>query len=834
MITKETLNLLEWHRLCEHLATFAETKIGAVAARNLQLPPTKEVSLQLLAQTTEIYNLEQQLDSGWTFRGVKDIGIALERTKIGGILSAQELLDIATTLAGMRHLRRIIDSKAEELPVLNELITPVRTYPEIEQQIHHCIDDRGEITDRANPRIAGIRAKVKSLRRQIRQSLQRIIQSNLGSVQEAVITQRSDRFVIPVKPGQKETIPGIVHDVSSTGSTLYVEPSSVVNAGNALRQAERQQKREEEIVLRELTEQIAEVQEDLEELLAIATVLDLATARARYSLWLEANPPRFIERSETVTLRRLHHPLLVWQQKHEGGNSVVPINVKIEPQTRVVAITGPNTGGKTVTLKTIGLAALMAKAGIFVPAKIPVEIPWFSNVLADIGDEQSLQQSLSTFSGHIRRISRIIDALKSFPKITSTVPHLKQGERSNTESTSEQVFNSKEETNSTELSSSLVLLDEVGAGTDPAEGSALAIALLKYLAEHSLLTVATTHYGELKALKYQDERFENASVEFDDNTLKPTYRLLWGIPGRSNALTIAQRLGLAPDIISDAQNLVGIGKTDDVNQVIAALENQRREQETKAEEAGKLLSQTEQFYAEVSQKAESLQAREQELKQSQEKAVQKAIAEAKAEIAQVIHRLQQGNQTAQKAQQATEALNKIANKQIIAKPQTPKPSYHPQVGEKVRIPRLGQTGEVLTIDEDSQLTVRFGLMKMTVAVTEIESLDGKKVETTTKAKTTSAKKSPAATATKQAPVTVRTSQNTLDIRGSRVANAEVDIESAIAKATESGVLWIIHGKGTGRLRQGVHEFLQRHPQVAKYELASQKEGGSGVTVVYLK
>jgi len=796
LITTETLNLLEWHRLCEHLATFAETKIGAVAARNLQLPTSKEISLQLLAQTTEIYNLEQELDAGWTFRGVKDIGVALERAKIGGILSAQELLDIATTLAGMRYLRRIIDNKAEELPVLNDLIFPVRTYPEIEQQIHHCIDDRGEITDRANPRIASIRAKVKSLRRQIRQSLQRIIQSNLGSVQEAVITQRSDRFVIPVKPGQKEHIPGIVHDVSSTGSTLYVEPSSVVNAGNALRQAERQQKREEEIVLKELTEKVAEVQEDLEELLAIATILDLATAKARYSLWLEANPPRFIERSETVTLRKLHHPLLVWQQKHEDGIAVIPIDVKIEPQTRVVAITGPNTGGKTVTLKTIGLAALMAKAGIFVPAKVPAEIPWFSDVLADIGDEQSLQQSLSTFSGHIRRISRIIEALKP-----------------------------QEESN--QIPSSLVLLDEVGAGTDPAEGSALAIALLKYLAEHSLLSVATTHYGELKTLKYQDERFENASVEFDDSSLQPTYRLLWGIPGRSNALTIAQRLGLDPDIVSDAQNLVGIGKTDDVNQVIAALETQRREQENKAEEAGKLLSQTERFYEEVSQRAESLQARERELKISQEKAVQKAIAEAKAEIAQVIHRLQQGNQTAQKAQKATEALNKIASKQTAAKPKTPKPGYQPQVGEKVRIPRLGQTGEVLAIEEDSQLTVRFGLMKMTVAVTEIESLDGKKVEPPAKVK---AKATPAKTKS----VAVRTSQNTLDIRGSRVANSEVDIEAAIAQATESGMLWIIHGKGTGRLRQGVHEFLQRHPQVEKYELASQKEGGSGVTVVHLK
>jgi DNA mismatch repair protein MutS2 len=479
--------------------------------------------------------------------------------------------------------------------------------------------------------------------------------------------------------------------------------------------------------------------------------------------------------------------------------------VTIEPQTRVVAITGPNTGGKTVTLKTLGLAVLMAKAGIFVPAKEPVELPWFEQILADIGDEQSLQQSLSTFSGHIRRISRIIEALDSSDRTQET------------------------------LSNSLVLLDEVGAGTDPAEGSALAIALLKYLADHTLLTVATTHYGELKALKYQDTRFENASVEFNDITLQPTYRLLWGIPGRSNALTIAQRLGLNSEIVTSAQNLVGASKTEDVNQVIAALEAQRREQEAKAQEAGELLAKTEKFYSEVSERAEFLQTREQQLKLSQEKAVEQAIAAAKAEIAQVIRRLQQGEPTAQQAQQATAELNNIAEKQLKAQQQAKKakPSYKPQLGEKVRIPSLGQTGEVLSIDAaESQITVRFGLMKMNVSLADIESLDGQKVET--KPKTTPAKKSASATTTQKPPVAVRTSRNTLDIRGSRVANAESDLENAIAKATESGILWIVHGKGTGRLRQGVHEFLQRHPQVAKYELAPQQEGGSGVTIVYLK
>lgn len=804
MITTETLNLLEWHRLCQNLSTFAATKLGVVAARQLKLPATQADSEELLAQTKEIYELEQGLDSGWTFKGIKDVGAALERVAIGGTLSAPELLDLATTLAGMRYLRRLIDSKSEELPTLVKLVANIRTYPEIETEIHYCIDDRGEITDRANPKLAEVRSEVKSLRTRIYKVLQGIMQRNTTAIQEAVISQRGDRFVLSVKPGQKETIKGIVHDVSSTGSTYYIEPNVIIQLGNQLRQRVRQEKREEEIILKALSVKVGVVHEDLEEMLAVATMLDLATARARYGLWLEANPPRFIDsaKSETTTLRRLRHPLLVWQQRHEDGVEVVPVDILVPSEIRVVAITGPNTGGKTVTLKTMGLAALMAKAGMFVPAKHPVELPWFKVVLADIGDEQSLQQSLSTFSGHIRRISRIIAALED-----------------------------------NDGANSLILLDEVGAGTDPAEGCALAIALLKYLAAHGLLTIATTHYGELKALKYEDTRFENASVEFDDSTLQPTYRLLWGIPGRSNALTIAQRLGLNETIIGAAQSLVGTGSSADVNQVIAALEAQRREQEAKAEAAGKLLEQTERFYAEVSAKASSLQAREQELKAYQEQTVQEAIAQAKKEVAKVIHRLQQGEPTMQKTQQATEALNQITS-QELAKTQTPKakkPGYKPRVGEKIRIPRLNQTAEVLSFDEDTeQLAVRFGIMKMNVGLTEIESLDGQKAEVKPKATRKTAKTSTTAIQNKKTAVVVQTSKNTLDIRGQRVENAEIEINNAIAQAIELGVLWIIHGKGTGRLRQGVHEYLKGHSQVDKFELAGQKEGGSGVTIVKLK
>ncbi|MEH2146330.1 endonuclease MutS2 [Nostoc sp.] len=800
MIQSETLELLEWHRLCQHLATFAATKLGATAARHLKIPDSQSQSEQLLEQTKEIYQLETRLTTGLSFEGIQDIGDSLERAERSGILTGDELLAIATTLAGVRNLRRVIDNQ-EDLPILTELVADLRTYPELEQEIHRCIDERAQITDRASQKLGEIRTDLRRLRSQITQKLQNILQAKSGAVQEQLITQRSDRFVIPVKAPQKDAIPGIVHDTSTSGATLYVEPNSVVPLGNQLRQIIRREQAEEEAVRRVLTELVAAVKPDLERLLAIATTLDLATARSRYSYWLGANPPRFIQRQEReiITLRNLRHPLLVWQQQHEQGQSVVPVDLLISPQIQVVTITGPNTGGKTVTLKTLGLAALMAKVGLFVPAREPVEIPWFDQVLADIGDEQSLQQSLSTFSGHIRRISRILEALGS-------------GEAEGELLTS---------------NSALVLLDEVGAGTDPVEGSALAIALLQYLANHAQLTIATTHFGELKALKYEDDRFENASVEFDESTLSPTYRLLWGIPGRSNALTIALRLGLKPEVVEEAKTQVGEA-TDEVNQVIAGLEAQRRRQETKAAEAQNLLQQAERLYKEVSAKAASLEERESSLRASQEVAVKQAIAQAKGEIAQVIRRLQKGTPTAQEAQQATNALNQIGQQYQPATPAKPKVGFMPKVGDRVRVPKLGQIADVITApNEDGELSVRFGLMKMTVKLQDVESLDGQKAEPIVKPKPV-----PAPVTPPPQSVPVRTSQNTIDLRGKRVADAEYILDKAISEAT--GPIWIIHGYGTGKLRQGVHAFLQQHSRVNNYEPAEQADGGSGVTVAYIK
>lgn len=821
MIQAETLELLEWSRLCQQVATFAATKLGTIAARNLVIPKHISVSLNLLAQTKEVYDLETRLTGGLSLDGIEDFGDALERAAVQGMLSGKELHEIATTLAGMRKLRRTIES-AENIPVLQGLVADVRTYPELEQDIYHCIDDRGDVTDRSSEKLADVRVKLKGLRDRIYKLLNSLIQRQANAIQQPLITQRSDRFVIPVKASHKDAIPGVVHDTSGSGSTLYIEPHQIINLGNQLRQLQRQEQREIEIVLTDLTAKVTEVVDDLEHLLVVATTIDLATARARYSLWLEANPPRFIDRAATeyINLRQLRHPLLLWKHRHEEGAEVVPIDLSIRPDIRVVTITGPNTGGKTVTLKTLAIVALMAKVGLFIPAREPVEIPWFDLILADIGDEQSLQQSLSTFSGHIRRIGRILDAIgeeetgsaergegeEEIPHPTSHIPNL----------------------------SSLILLDEVGAGTDPAEGSALAIALLQYLADRAMLTIASTHYGELKALKYQDSRFENASVEFDDVKLAPTYRLLWGIPGRSNALSIAQRLGLNPEVIKNAKSQVVLGANQAVNETIAGLEAQRRSQETKANQAAALLRQAEAFYLEVSQAAAQLQAREQELKLNQERAIQAAITGAKGEIAQVIRQLQQGPQTAQAAQQATSALDGLNNRHLPAKSiPKPPPGFNPQVGDRIRIPKLGQTAEVLTkVDDSGNLSVKFGIMKMNVALVDIESLTGEKAAPPPKK--SAAAKVPGKATPAAAVVTIRTSKNTVDVRGQRVMNAETEIERAIGQAYQSGIMWVIHGKGTGKLREGVQEFLSHHPQVDRFELAGEKDGGGGVTIAYLK
>ena len=678
----ETLDLLEWNRLCQHLSTFTTTKLGAIASAHLPIPDRYEDTLELLTQTKEAYALEER-NAGVSLDGIQNITEAVFRAEKQGILSASELWAISTTLAGARNLRRQIDS-VDYCPNLQILTSELRTYPDVEQEIYRCIDESGNVLDRASVRLGEIRRELTSVRDQILTKLQNIMQRNASSLQEQIITQRNDRYVLAVKSPQRDRVPGVVHDTSSTGMTLFVEPNSIVQSNNRSRQLLKMEQVQIEIILTELSAKITAIAEDLQKLLIIVTKIDLAVARARYAYWLGANPPNFLD-NEAIVLRQLRHPLLVWQQRNEEGCEVIPVDVLVSPQISVVVITGPNTGGKTATLKTFGLAALMAKAGMFIPAKEPVEMPWFDLVLADIGDEQSLQQNLSTFSGHIRRIGRILDTLS--PR-------------------------------------SLVLLDEVGAGTDPSEGSAIATALLEHLGEHTRLAIATTHFGELKALKYQNPKFENASVEFDEASLAPTYRLLWGIPGRSNALAIAGRLGLSQEILAAAQVRVGIGSTE-MNDVIAELESQRREQTNKTESAAHLLAETERLHQEILERAEMMRSQAKELRERQEKEVSAAIAQAQKEVGRVIRKLQKGEQDGEQvaAMQRTEQrIDELTKRHVPILPEE-KVEVQLKIGDRVRLPKFGKIAQVMTSPNSAgDFSVRLGHMKLSINLTDIEKI----------------------------------------------------------------------------------------------------------------
>ncbi|MDX2254702.1 MAG: endonuclease MutS2 [Pseudanabaenaceae cyanobacterium bins.39] len=682
----ETLELLEWNRLCQHLSTFTTTKLGAIAAAHLPIPDRYEDTLELLTQTQESYALEER-NAGISLDGIQNITEAVLRAEKQGMLSAMELWAVATTLAGARNLRRQIDN-ADCCPNLQILTSDLRTYPDVEQEIYRCIDEGGNVLDRASVRLGEIRDELTSVRDQILTKLQNIMQRNANSLQEQIITQRNDRYVLSVKSPQRDRIPGVVHDTSSTGMTLFVEPNSIVQSNNRLRQLVKMEQAQIEIILTNLSAKVTAIAPDLQNLIIIVTKIDLAVAKARYAYWLGANSPHFNtgDSPQPIVLRQLRHPLLVWQQRNEEGGEVVPVDILVSPQVSVVVITGPNTGGKTATLKTFGLVSLMAKAGMYIPAKEPVEMPWFDLVLADIGDEQSLQQNLSTFSGHIRRIGRILDAISP---------------------------------------QSLVLLDEVGAGTDPTEGSAIASALLEYLGEHTRLTIATTHFGELKALKYQNPKFENASVEFDEASLAPTYHLLWGIPGRSNALAIAGRLGLPQDILNMAQTRIGVGSAE-MNEVIAELEAQRREQTQKTAQAAQLLAETERLHQEILERAQKMRTQAKELREEQEKQVAAAIAQAQKEVGRVIRKLQRGANSEQSQDQIAAVKHTEQRIEELTKRHMPvvieeKVLVQVKVGDRVRIPKFGKVAQALTSPNGAgEFAVRLGHMKLTVNLTDIE------------------------------------------------------------------------------------------------------------------
>ena len=621
-----------------------------------------------------------------------------------------------------------------------------------------------------------------------------------------MIAERNGRPVLAVKAGAAGQLPGLVHDSSASGSTVFLEPQAVIPLGNRIRELEGQERELEEAVLRELSGLVGEQSEALAHLQAVLLRLEAALARARYGAWLGGLRPELSpDPVAPWALEGLRHPLLLWQERKEAGRPVVPVRVRVAEPVRVVAITGPNTGGKTVTLKALGLAALMARAGLFLPCSAMPQLPWCAQVLADIGDEQSLQQNLSTFSGHIRRIARILEAL---PPSGDGAP----------------------------AGASLVLLDEVGAGTDPTEGSALAIALLRQLAERATLTIATTHFGELKALKYADPRFENASVAFDVDTLSPTYHLQWGIPGRSNALAIATRLGLEPVVINEAQALLGPSGEGDANAVIAGLENQRQRQQEAAEEAAALLARTELLHEELLERWQQQKDQSAELQELRRQELERSIRAGQGEVRRLIRRLRQAGraQPAEAGEAARQVGQRLRKLEEAHRP-TPERREHqgwlPKVGERVRVLSLGKAGEVLDLSDDGrELTVRCGVMRLTLALTAIEGLHGEKAtppEPRQPVVAIRSRRNPASRGPE-----VRTERNTVDVRGLRVHEAEAAVEERLRGA--NGPVWVIHGIGTGKLKRGLRAWLESVPYVERVSDAEQGDGGPGCSVIWVK
>ena len=790
---QETLELLEWPLVCQHLSDFASTRMGRDAARQLTLPSSPAGSRQRLAETNEMVVLDDLSEGGLSFRGVADLRPVLLRCGKGGVASGEELLGVAETLAAARRLRRQID-EPDLRPVCTALIETMVTLPELEQRLKFALEEGGRVADRASAPLAGLRQQWQGLRQERRDKLQELLR-RLGTVlQDNVIAERHGRPVLAVKAGAVSQVPGQVHDSSASGSTLFVEPRSVLTIGNRLVDLEARIREEERKVLTELSARVAEEELTLAQVVRVLLQLDLALTRGRYGRWLGGSAPVIKDAADaSFLLRELRHPLLIWQQKKTGGPAVVPISVEVSAELRVVAITGPNTGGKTVTLKSIGLAALMARAGMLLPCAGQPSLPWCAQVLADIGDEQSLQQSLSTFSGHVKRIGRILSSLAEGP------------------------------------APALVLLDEVGAGTDPSEGTALATALLKALADRARLTIATTHFGELKALKYSDTRFENASVAFNAETLSPTYDLLWGIPGRSNALAIASRLGLDPTVLAQAKELMAPAAEGEVNSVIRGLEEQRQRQQSAAEDAAALLARTELLHDELLQRWEK-QKQQSEARQEQgRQRLERSIRDGQKEVRSLIRRLRDDRADGETARRAGQRLRKLEdNHRPAPERRQPRPGWKPAVGDRIRLLALGKAADVLAISDDGlQLTVRCGVMRTSVELTAVESLDGRKAEPPPKPVVKVKARSGVGGGAQ-----VRTSRNTLDVRGMRVHEAEAAVEEQLRHA--NGPVWVIHGIGTGKLKRGLRTWLDTVPYVERVVDADQGDGGPGCSVVWVR
>jgi DNA mismatch repair protein MutS2 len=773
-----SIRLLELDKILYRVQEKCGTSMGAALAE-IHRPAIDIRDVQLLQQQTrEATSLLSYGDA--PLHGLADVGEEAGRAARGGALDPKQLFAMALFLDGSSALKRYISKHLAKDSFLALEAQSLVEMPELAKKLRQAVDVDGNVLDTASPELRSIRRKLDQERSRIRDRLDSMVKSPSTQkyLQDPLVTQRGERWCLPVKSEYRAQVPGIVHDQSASGATLFIEPLAIVEITNGIASLQRQEEAEVQRILRELSSEVGAWGREIQWAVQAAGVTDFILARAKYSLAIDGVEPA-ITHERKLVIRQGRHPLL-------PRDSVVPTTVELGGQFDVLVITGPNTGGKTVTLKTVGLFAQMAQAGLWLPASEGTQIPIFGQVFADIGDEQSIEQSLSTFSSHMTNIVGIM---------------AKAGQ------------------------DSLVLLDELGAGTDPDEGAALAIAILEWLRSQGVRVIATTHYSELKTYAWTEPGVENASVEFDVETLRPTYRLLIGTPGKSNAFAIARRLGLEEVIVDRARRLIKTDtrKTEDM---LAALEQQRVATEKALQAAAKERREAEATLASYQeQNARLEQQKDKILEQARQKA-NDLLRSAKFEAEELLRQIREAQRTNvdDLARRVREELKPLPGpERKVEAPGLPPEAKKLKVGQQVKVISLGQTATVLAPPSDGEVQLQVGIMRATVPIADLrllkETVDTKPLKTITKPQGGGMHFSPE-----------------LDLRGKLVDESCLEVDKFLDSAMLAGMaqVSIIHGKGTGALGRGIQDYLRTHRAVDSFRFGMPGEGGHGVTVVKLK
>ena len=820
---EKTLHTLEYFKILDRLADY--TAFAGSRDLALALRPTSDIfeARMRQADTGEAVRfLSTRPD--FSIGGVRDVRAPVNLASHGGVLTPGELLDIKSTLVAARNIARAFEHFKVEFPNLSSIVGQLPPPVGLVDSISRAISDRGDILDSASPKLGTIRRDIRVAHDRLMSKLQRMVgDPNTSSyLQDAIITQRDGRYVLPLRSEFKGRIKSIVHDQSASGATLFVEPIAVVELNNQYRELQLAERDEERRILAELSSQVGSHSAEIQKVIEIVAALDLALACAKYAEDTASSEPvlhSFRERrqqahktraSEGVKAEAGAHPgslIRLFQARHPllDPNTVVPIDVELDPQTYAMIITGPNTGGKTVTLKTVGLLALMAQSGLQIPAHSGSEISLFEEIYADIGDEQSIEQSLSTFSGHITNIIRI----------------LKQADRE-----------------------SLVILDELGAGTDPQEGAALARAILDHLLERGITTLVTTHHPELKTYAHSTPGVVNASVEFDLETLRPTFLLTVGLPGRSNALSIAQRLGLPAPIIESARS--GLSLEDlRAEDMLDEIHRQRDVSRRARAEAERLRKEAEALRLDLSLRLEKIDEERRQVLSEARREAENQLMELQDEIRRLrsaLSRARQPLEVIESIEQEIEDLEEVLEQPVerldpdLPGREEPRPLCP---GDKVYLRTLKTQGVLTSLSED-EVEVQVGVLRVRARLDELEPA-GAAVQVTIPGvqQSSRARVRKAAENVSRQPVEVPPPVSPgieLDLRGQRAEEALDALDRYLDASYLAGLPFvrIIHGKGTGRLRQSVREALSHHPHVSSYEAGGDKEGGDGVTVARLR